>query len=369
MSTINRYIARLYLINIVTLLVLLFCFVMTVDVFTNLSRFSNAAVDRIEEAGGANGDSLHRTLLTVLLVFDLWGPRLLQLFNYVIGLVLVGAMGFTCAQLVRHREFVALLASGVSLQRLARPFLVVALFFAAIQVVNQEVFVPAVAHLLTRDAGDSGRRSVANFRVRLAPDDQGRFFSARRFIDESQTMQQLRIWEREDGVIRREVIAEQATWDGGAWVLEGGVLIDHERSTRGVIERVETSLDPTRLKVRYLEGFGQSLGWRQISQILAHGGVDEAARERLQRLRWGRVAGVFSNVITMLATLPFFLTRLPRPMLSASLKAAPIAVAGLVAAAAAPTLAVPGLPVALAAFVPTLLLLPLAIALFSGIRS
>src|SRR6056297_2814666 len=116
MNTLERYIARLYLVNVITLFVMLAGFVVTIDVIMNLDEFSRAA-DRELQRAGSDDSPLRHALVTTLFIFHLWWPRLLQLFGYLAGLVLIAAMGFTCAQLVRHREFVAILASGVSLHR------------------------------------------------------------------------------------------------------------------------------------------------------------------------------------------------------------------------------------------------------------
>lgn len=373
MKLIDRYIARLYLINVLTLLVILAGFVVTVDVFVNLSRFAESA----SEAFGVHGEKatgLRLVIGTILGIANIWGPRLLQLFNYLNGVVLVTAMGFTCAQLVRHREFVAMLAGGVSLHRVARPFVVVALAFVALQAVNQELVVPSMAHLLTRDAGDVGTRGISSFPVRLVPDDQGRLFYADHFLNDTRTLQHLTVFERSpDGVVQHVISADKAVWDGRGWVLTNGVERTPASAAPGAnprpVQRIDSTLDPMGLKVRYLQGFARSLGWMQISDILQHGGLDERSQHDLERTRWGRLASLASNLVTLLAALPFFLVKLPQPMVSASLKAAPVAIGGLIAAAAAPEIALPGLPIWLGAFVPCLLLLPIAIALFSGLRT
>jgi len=170
MNTLDRYIAKLYLLNVITLFVVLGGFIVTVDVVLNLERFSGAAERELENAGDAS--PLRHGLLTTLFIFHLWWPRLLQLFGYLCGMVLIAAMGFTCAQLVRHREFVAVLASGVCLHRLVKPFVVVAAGMIALQAVDQEILVPRVAHLLTRDQEESGRATVSAFPVGLTPDGQ-----------------------------------------------------------------------------------------------------------------------------------------------------------------------------------------------------
>lgn len=375
MTLADRYIARLYLINVVTLLVILAGFVVTVDVFVNLSRFTRSAADVFGSSDGKSATGLRLIIGTILGIANIWGPRLLQLFNYLNGVVLVAAMGFTCSQLVRHREFVAMLAGGLSLHRIARPFVGVALGFVLLQGVNQEMVVPAMAHLLTRDAGDVGRRDVEAFTVRLVPDDQGRLFYADRFVNRTRTLENLHVFERDpSGEVRRVIGAPSARWDGRGWVLTRGIArTPPSEAAAGdaprPVDRIDSSLDPMGLKVRYLQGFGRSLGWTQISSILRHGGLDERSKQDLDRTRWGRIATLASNFVTLLAALPFFLLRLPQPMLAPALKAAPVAIGGLIAAAAAPEIALPGLPVWLGAFVPCLLLLPIALALFSGLRT
>jgi lipopolysaccharide export LptBFGC system permease protein LptF len=248
----------------------------------------------------------------------------------------------------------------------------VSVLFIGAQAVTQEVLVPAVAPLLTRDAGDSGKRDVRSFVVRLAPDDRGRLYFAKRYMDDRVTMVDVTIWERVEARITRVITAEEARYDGSGWTfLNGFASVPTERGApvRTPIDRIDSSLDPAALKVRALQGFGQSLSWMQISQLVEEGALDDGRRTELDRLRWGRVAGLASTMVTVLAAMPFFLRRAPGPMLGACLRAAPIAGAGLIAAAAAPVLELPGLPVPLAAFVPTMVLVPIAIALMSGIKT
>lgn len=375
MPTFNRYIARLYLTNIVILMIVLFGFIVTVDVFINLGRFYRAAGAATPES--AQVGTLHQVLLTLVGVVRLWAPRLLQLFAYLNGVILVLAMGFTCAQLVRHREFVALLAGGVSLHRVARPFVVVAVGMTALQAVDQELLVPRVAPLLVRDAGDSFKDSVDPYRLRLTPDAEGRLFYAARFEHDPARLERPVIWERDEaGRVKRVISADSASWDGRGWSLIGGRAWSPGASsdkpgadpTRPV-DRVDSGLDPTTLRVRTIAAFGEALSLPQLAQAGASGALPEAARERLERLRWGRLAGWVGNIVTLLAAMPFFLLRVPGPMVGASLKASPIIAAGLVAGAAGAGLALPGIPVWLGVFVPCLLLLPVSIALFTGIRT
>lgn len=385
MRTIHGYIARLYLVNALALLVLLFGFVVSIDVITNLGDFANAASERLTPEEGEEVSGIRSVLATVVAIIDIWGPRLLQLFNYLNGVVLVAAMGFTCAQLVKHREFVALLASGISLFRVARPFLIVALLFSAVQLVNQEVVLPRVAPLLVRDAGDAGERDVSTFRVALAPDREGRLFSARLFVPSVETedgvvidgvMKDVVVYERdEQGTVESVITAEQASWNGGGWTFANGIqsIDPGSESFTGAmtvpVESIATTLSPEQLKVRHLQGFASNLGFLELTRMLNSGSTDRRAEKQLDRIRWGRFAAILSNLLTLIAALPFFLVRLPRPMLGSALKAAPVGLAGLTAAAASTSMSLEGLPVWLGVFIPPLMLLPLAIFFFTSIRT
>ncbi len=379
MSIVHRYIARMYLTNIVVLFILLCGFVVSVDVALNLARFSRAAMESARQAAatdvGGDPGVVRHTLLTVMYVVDIWGPRVLQLFDNLLGVVLLAAMGFTATQMVRHRELVAVLAGGMSLHALVRPFLIVAVACSALQLVNQELLLPRVAHLLARDAGDGGKREINAFRVNLTPDGAdagGGLLYAARFDDATDTLTALTYWERDaSGKIISTIRADSARWNGAAWTLTNGV---REAPTGAGVERsgvttLRTPLDPQRIKVRFLSSFARGLGWKQVGEILRTGGLDAGTAARLDRQRWGRLAGVVSNLLTLCIALPFFLRRTPGPMLPATLKASPIALAGLAAAAMAPVVALPGLPPWLGAFVPSLVLAPLAIAMLSGVRS
>lgn len=129
MRLLDRYIARQFVLNVVVLFVILFCFVVTVDVSINLRKFAKAA----SEISGDETTGVRQAVVTTLVIIDLWWPRLIQLFNYLLGLVMVGAMGFTCVQLLRNREFLAMVSAGQSLQRVLRPFIVAGIGLSIVQ--------------------------------------------------------------------------------------------------------------------------------------------------------------------------------------------------------------------------------------------
>lgn len=418
MTTLDRYIARQFLFNVVALMVLLFCFVVTVDVTLNLDRFmeraekieAQAASTRAEGAGaGAAGVSttspapakpsaVRKGVLTALLVFDLWWPRLLQLFNYTIGLCLVGAMGFTFTQLVRHREMVAVLAGGISLYRLLVPVFIVAGAMMALKTINQELVIsnPRVAPLLARDPGDAGNRDLANFRVQLVADGRGQVWFAGEFEPRTNVLSNVDIWRRNSsGVVTSRISADEARWHsnagepgkaggggGGVWELVNPRVSSMEMGRPGRADasgnpgsraeaptRIETDLEPSTLLFKEFASYRQCLSWRQIGEMLGSPQLKADLREELQRIRWGRVSTMISSLLALAITMPFFLLREPKNMVVQSLKCAPVGIVSLVGGTLLAAMPIPGLPAGFAVFLPVLVLLPIAVAVLSGVRT
>jgi lipopolysaccharide export system permease protein len=374
MNTLDRYIARQYLFNVLALLVVLFSFVVAVDVSLNIDKYLEAVVKIDPNAGG-----LRKGALVALGVLDIWWPKLLQLFNYLVGLVLVAAMGFTFTQLVRNRELVAVLAGGVSLHRIARPVLIVATCVMGLRWINSELVLsnPRIAPLLTRDAGDIGKRSWSEFPVRLVPDAAGRVFLAEKFDPGAGVMENVTIWERDkDGHAEQAISADKAVWDKDAWKLSGAKVLPLTLSKGGAStggplpaapDRIRTDLGPETLKLKRFEAFSQTLSWGQISELLRTARPD--MREKLQRVRWSRVSQTISGLLVLVITMPFFLMREPKNMLVQSLKCAPVGIISLMGGILLSAVAWPGLPPGFGVFIPVLILIPIAIAAVSWMKT
>ena len=394
LTILDRYIARQFFFNTMALLVLLGSFVVAVDVSLNIDRFL-AAADRLLE--GESPSSIRKLLVTALLVADLWWPKLLQLFAYMVGLALVGAMGFTFTQMVRHRETVAALAGGISLRRLARPVLIVAALMMGLKFIDQEFILshPEIAPLLARDHGDAGNREWSASAVPPTSDGSRRVFMAREFVPADSRMIDVNVWERDaQGGLTRHVIAAAAVWKDGAWELQtardvpvglapsgtdsaapspgsssgAGGGGGGEVSVAGTL-RVQTDLDPAALLLRRDARVVESLSWRQIGAMLASPRLDPGMRDKLVRVRWGRISIAMATFLSLLITMPFFLVREPRNMLVQSLKCAPVGIFALLGSVFGASAPVPGLPVMLAVFLPVLVLIPITIASWSSVRT
>lgn len=372
MSLLDRYIARQFLINIAALLVILFCFVVAVDASINLDRFAKLAMGVLERRGVEDPGLFERLSTTVVIILDLWWPRLIQLFNFLLGLVLVGAMGFTCTQFVRHREFVAMLAAGQSLARVGRPILIVAAGLTLVQALNQEYVIPRIAPLLARDTKQAGQERVGGTHLPLTPDGSGRVFQAETFDADSGDLQGLFVLERNaQGQPVRAIRADAARWDGSGWVLENGRA--ESRTAHGgaaAVDRIESGLDPTQIRLNRYKAYRNCLSFGQTGRMLERRSMlDERTIAELQRIRWGRVSVWMCNLLTLALAMPFFVTREPVNMLRQSLKCAPISLAALMGGVLGSSAAIPGLPPAVGVFIPVMILLPAAIAVGSSMKT
>jgi len=376
MKTLDRYIATHYLLNVLILLVILFTIIMGVDFSLQFDEYV-AAANRL--GGGSDGTekigAIQRSLLVVVVALDLWWPRFFLMYNYLLGLVMVGGMGFTLAQMVRHRELVAMLSGGLSLTRIVRPIIIVACGLTLLQLANREIVVPRLAELLTREKDEGGRRDMSAIPISLTPDSRGRLFHSRAFDPKTGTLASPYIIERDDnGIESRRITADSAVWKDGAWYFTNGFASRRagDRDVREPIALLETDLDPTTITLRRYEGYRQNLSTRTLTSLMDRYRAEGAKAQRIEpldRIRYSRVGVMISNLLALVICLPFFLSREPANMIVRSLYCAPVALVALVGATLGSAAAIPGLPPAIAAFVPSMILMPAAIAAITSIKT
>lgn len=374
MNLLDRYIAKQYLINVVALTVILFSFVVVIDASLNIDEFLQRANALAQQNGQDAPGALRKWLVTMLLIADFWWPKLLQLYSFLIGMILVGAMGFTFSQMSRHREFIAMMAAGIGLHRVMKPIVVVAGCFMLLQLINTEILLPHVAPLLVRDHDDIGSRTLGSSSVPLTLDGSGRLFRAANFDADTGVMDGVYILERdENGKATRAITATSAQYSNGGWDLSAGEARARGTATPqpGVpIERIESSLDPNTLRMNRYESYAQSLSFAQVSQMLARPTLtDPGKRARYARIKWGRFAIIVSSMLALIISMPYFITREPRNMVVQSIKCAPIAIIALIGGVLGASASIPGLPPAIGVFIPVMILSVVAVAQSSAIKT
>ncbi len=362
MNLLDRYIARQYVINIIILFVVLLGLVITIDTAYNLDKYTRAAAE-IAKTQSAMNNTLGRSWLTLVGIVSFWWPFVLYLYSSLLGLILVGAMGFTLTQMVRHRELVAVVASGQSLHRVARPIIIVALTLSALSIANQELVIPRIAPLLARDK-DRVSTSLVAQSLPLTADSHGRVFYARVYDPQHETLDGLYIAERDpdSGLATREIFAAKAMWHDGGWDLASPQLM--------------TSLGPLAIKVLLYRAYSNTLSTGQAlwvyRQVASSGSRTEQASailDQMVRVGLGRVSAILTSLVSLLIAMCFFLTREPVNMFVRTLKAAPIGFGGLVGGALTKATLVPGLPAAASVFIPVIVLMPVAVAMWYRVKT
>lgn len=373
MKILDRSIAFQFTANAAVLFLILAGVITAVDYAFNFDEYFRIA-DRVYE----NSPLVVRAAGSILVLLNLWWPRLFVLYDFLLGFVLVGAMGFTLTQMVRHRELVAILASGQSMFRVARPMVLVALLMVVLQGLNREMIIPRLAPLLTRDKGDAGSSSMGAVNRVLHVDGRGRVFYARSFDLDRQKISGLWVWERDDqGLLTTRITATEAVWDGTKWVLTGGQMEDRRLGAGNPrplpLASLTSDLDPTTIRMRHFEGYAANLSFRQLTELITRSRASPLTRperiEELTRYKLGRLCVMACNILTLLVCLPFFLRREPTNMLLQSLKCAPAAVGSLMGAFLGSATAIPGLPAEISVFIPVMILIPLAIAGLTSIKT
>jgi lipopolysaccharide export LptBFGC system permease protein LptF len=375
MGILARHVASRFLWNFAALFGALYLFGVGIDVVISTNKFLEAADLAVRQ-----GIASSRFMGFVVMLLDFHGPRIFQFLQFMVGMVSVGAMGFTFSQMHRARELTAIMAAGIDLRRIAFVVLLAALALNLVQLASQEWILPRLAPRLVRSHSDMVEGRGSAFPVPLSRDASGKLLQAASFDPATGRLTGLIVLERDArGRARTRISAESARWDATreVWVLDGGKAIRLPDSPNaraaadsGEFERpadeVATNLGPESILTRRFRIYGQMLSTPQLLELRDGGGPD---RTLAGRLLASRVLGPLVNLLVLAAAIPYFLLREPRGMLGQSLRAAAFAVPVSITALTLTTVPLSGLPPLLGAAIPAALLLPWAVWRLSALRS
>ena len=354
-------------INFIVLFTLFFLLGAVIDIIVNLDEFNKIALNSSSDSSFI---SKAVSLLKVAVGFE--GPRLFQVFAYLHGVIAIGAMGFTAANMLRSREFVAIMAAGISLRMIALPFLYVMAGISFLALLNQEYMLPRVAPLLLRNHEESGNKSAGSFTVPFTPDQKGALLLAPSLHPATGVMTEPSFLERDQkGRMVRQIKATSATWDNAThtgWYLEGGHAVHisfDEQNGQATISSPEpvdfytTELSPYILT---LHRYGQYIGMLSMSQLNnmlnAAGSFDEPM---LRRHWYARFASIALNMLAIVIIIPFFVTKDAVVISRQSVKAGAIALTILFGGMVVMLMPIAGIPSMVSVFLPAIVLLPIAL--------
>lgn len=217
MKILDRYIAKNFLIGYVIAFCVLVGLRIIIDLFVNLDEFTE------------NADLGSLAVIKNISTFYLLNSTLY--FRDFAGMITVVAAAFSLGKIIRNRELVAVMASGVSLKRVIAPIVLLSLLLTALLVIDQEFVIPALSDRLVRNHDDvPGEES---YDVWFIEDEKGSLICSRRFDVKQATLHQPTIILRSnetDSVIWEmtgQISAEQAVYNykDARWDLVGGSFV------------------------------------------------------------------------------------------------------------------------------------------------
>ncbi len=315
MTIIDRYILRQFVINFIILMVVVQALFVGIDLIVNLEAYLRAA------HGLAGRQHMAYVPALAWVLVDYYGPMCMMLYIYISGIVVVAAMSFTVVNLQRTRELMAVVASGVSLRRVA--LALVAASFAAnlLAVPVQQWVLPPIAYDALRSRSDLvNEGGVARNPVRfMKVNAQGDLLSADSFDILLGTLKGFHLMMRDaDGGCLGTITAPLARWDeaGQAWVFDpGGQLAVPPKGMKAVepkpMSAWPSKASPTVIQANQDGNFARLLSLGDMAELAKLPAISDDFRASLRQAWWSRFAMPLFNTLLTLATLPFFLTRIP----------------------------------------------------------
>jgi lipopolysaccharide export system permease protein len=371
-QTLDRYIIRSFIFNYVLSLFVMISMYVTLDLFVNFDEFTEESPP---------------LAVVVRHIASFYGYNLPLYFAQLAGMITLFAAALTLARMLRNNEMTALLASGVSMYRVAAPVLLVGVLVNGLWVVDQEVVIPRIAHKLARPRDDvEGRRVYGVWCLRDGPQ---RLVSAAKFYPIDRRLARMIVIERrQDGSLDGIIKADLATWtvetnEAGkvarrGWKLARGVRFRPGANAQDVFSP-EQDIEPTRVDFYPSDLAPDEIVLRQAAQwmnFLSLGQLGELQRrgvarpEQVAAIRHARFTSPINNMILLILGIVFFLRREPSTVLVQGAKALAVCASCFIIAFVGQNLAgqftmFPALP----AWLPIILFAPLCAVLLDSVRT
>ncbi len=376
MKRMDRYIIWNFLVNYLLALSVLVGMYILLDIIVNFDLFTRGASyihsGLLSAAAGLLGE-----------IVSFYMYRTLVIFQMMSGVIPLLAAGFTMIRMTRHRELTALLASGVSLYRVAAPVVLCALGFTLLVVLDQEVLMPANINKLLRKHGQVAATFVQNEPIYFIPESDHSLVLATSYDPRTKTLRNIRIIERTAaGIPTARILAKKAVWDPGAgegpmrggWLMNDVVQInerkavDPNRRPEPVKQMIYyTPLNPEQLKLMFEKKAVDYLSTAQINRMIVVS--PPATRAALEKIMYTRISQLVMNMVMLLLGIPFLLTREPGALVKNMFLCSMVSGACFITTFVMYQLAGSGLSPFAGAAAPVILFGPLAVVMLDTLRT
>jgi len=372
MKILDRYILRQFLVNLVILTLVMMVLFVLVDLIVDLDEFLDAGKAHADRWG-------NRHVATVMTVLGYYGPLVPLLYTYFCGLLVVAATGFTLSAMQRSRELVAIVASGVSLFRVAAPILAAGIAFNALAVPLQEFVVPRLVNELARKKNTLSDAAAERRPVYYAVDERGNLLSAGHFDAARGQLDHVTILERDErSITTRRISATKGIWNEEyhRWRLVMAQVSVPQLDTELSAPRPEmderivfpTQLSPTVLRARQEAATMRLLSLASLQALQTNDAIAEQ-RAQITQVIWSRFSTLVVNVLILVMTLPLFLVKQPAHFVGQAAQAAAVAIGSWGGAMMTMQISTAALNPVASAWLPVVIYLPLSVYLLQRVES
>ena len=376
MKILDRYIIRNYLINCLLALAVMIGMYILLDIIVNFDLFTRGSTYQHATAMQAFWG-----LLREITSFYLY--RTLVIFAMISGIIPLLAAGFTMVRMTRNRELIALLASGVSLYRVAAPIILCAVGFNLLVVLDQEVLMPANISKLLRKHGQVSASFVHNEPIYFVPESDHSLVLAGSYNAKTKTMRQVRIIQRNrSGEAKAMILAKKAVWKNnigegpisGGWRMDDVVQINAAKAANPndrpePVKRMtyQTPVTPGQLNLIFQKKAVDYLSIAEISKLMLYS--TPATRLSLEKIMYTRITQLIMNLIMLLIGIPFLLAREPDKLVTNMLWCSAVSAICFITTFVCFQLAGSGLSPFAGAWLPVVLFGPLALVMLDMVKT
>ena len=295
-SILDRYLSGGFLRVFMTSLAIITALYVTVDFFDRIGTLLESGVP----------------IVTVARYFFYKAPLLI---SRVIGFATLFATLFSLGMLSRSHEITAIRSSGISVQRLALPLLVLAFIICALTFVWNETLVPIFSHnaqtIYTTEIKNRQQQSLYGTRD-IWIRGEASFINVDNFDSRSNTLEHVTVFLlNRDFSLRAVIEIPQAQWTGAGWKTSEGTEWDVSADGKMTKKDVNATLPITetpselRLLARDTDEFTYFDLQKQIADMRSKG-IDTTAYEVDLQIK---LAFPFISPLMVLLAIPFALKR------------------------------------------------------------
>ena len=310
MKILDKYVAKNFLTGYVIAFCVLIGLRIIIDLFVNLDEFT--------EHTDLGAVAVIRNILTF------YGLNTTLYFRDFAGMITVVAATFSLGKMVRNNEFVAVMASGVSLQRVIAPIVLLAIVLTSVLlVIDQEFLIPPLGDKLVRSQDDIPGQET--YDVHFITDGNDSLIFSQRFDVKTSTL-------HNPTILTRRKIPNAAIWEPVAWISAQKAiynpgtgkwdLIDGQLIEKGIgkgiqpIDSYSSDVTPRDIPVRRKSEYKTLLSWSQLAALEAQGPkIKDLAQ--LYAQKHFRITDPIINLVMLMICLPILVCRDPKSMKSA----------------------------------------------------